>query len=229
MSAATGTGNNGSTTPDLTGDGKTINLEAIRLQVSSIVARVQSRVSLETLRPLPEFLGVNATTFRIAPGALNMPAKNMDSASMKTIQSRVELNSAYFLSNYALIVAMTALIVTLMHPGMILSLGLVYGLWMGHAFMLRRKVEAFGTNVNNMLSVQQRSYALILISFLVILWTCLVPALTVLILSGIMILAHAALRDPKHVQSSSSFAETSGGPTVGSEKDGLLQQSQDMV
>jgi len=38
-----------------------IDIETIRLHTSSLVARLYSRVSLDTLRPLPMFLGVNPT------------------------------------------------------------------------------------------------------------------------------------------------------------------------
>ena len=38
-----------------------IDFESIRLHVSSWAARVQSRISLDTLRPLPLFLGINPT------------------------------------------------------------------------------------------------------------------------------------------------------------------------
>lgn len=127
----------------------------------------------------------------------------MNKESPEKIKNRIQLNLAYFLSNYVLIACMTAIVVALMHPGMILFVSIVYGLWMLHAYMIRNEVVVAGVALHALLSVQQRFYGLFVITTLVILLKCLTPALIFSSISIVLILAHAALRDPKHIEISS--------------------------
>jgi hypothetical protein len=92
-----------------------------------------SRVSVETLRPLPMFVGVvtpaqqqqqqHSTSKQLcfAGGAYTAPIRKFDKASLEKVKSRVSLNFAFFLSNYALVATMVGLVVALMHPGMVRS------------------------------------------------------------------------------------------------------------
>lgn len=182
-----------------------IDLESIRLHMSSLAARLQSRVSLDTLRPLPMFLGVNPDMgFCLSAGAFTPPVKKVDKATPEKISSRLQLNFKFFLTNYALVAAMVAVVVALMHPGMLFFVAVVYGLWYLHSFMIKHELLVFGIRLHTLLSIQQRFYLLFVITTLVILWKCLLPTLTFLLISGIIILAHAFLRDPKHLDMMSS-------------------------
>jgi PRA1 family protein len=176
-----------------------INIETMRLQLSSLAARIQSRVSVDTIRSLPVFLGLSATGC-LSPVAFTPPVRKMDKSSFEKVKSRVKLNFAYFLSNYVLLAAITAIVVALMHPGMVFFLGLVYALWTIHGFLIRKELVLFGMQVHAILTVQQRFYALFVITTLVVVMKCLKPTIIFLSISGLMIVSHALLRDPKDVE-----------------------------
>lgn len=187
-----------------------IDFESIRLHVSSWVARVQSRISLETLRPLPVFLGINPTNSCFSAEAFTPPVKKIDKSSFEKIKSRMKLNFAFFVSNYALVAAMVAVVVALLHPGMILSVGLIWGLWTFHHFLIRHEFIVFGFPVHSLLTIQQRFYALFVLTAVVVILKCLKPTLLFLTVSGLIIITHSFLRDPKHIESSADWLEGGG-------------------
>ena len=205
------------------------SIESVRLHISSAVARYQSRISFDTLRPLPVFLGVNPVGFCLSPGAFTPPVKKVDKASPEKIRSRIQLNIAYFLSNYALMAAMTAVVVSLMHPSMLLFLGIVYGLWSLHSYMIRHEAVVFGIPLHTLLTVQQRFYGLFVITALVVILKCLVPALIFVAISSVLILGHAALRDPKHIETSSLRAADSDDEFVDEEEGALLESAEEVL
>jgi len=215
-SISSGSGNNhgGGQPPQ---PGVAINIETVRLQLSSWAARVQSRVSVETLRPLPVFLGLSATGLCLSATAFTPPVTRVSKVSHQKIKSRVQLNFAYFLTNYVLLAAMTGLVVALMHPGMVFFLVLVYGLWSLHSFLIRNKLELFGVPVHALLTIQQRFYVLLTITSIVVVWKCLAPTLMFLAISGVLILSHAFLRDPKDVEAATSSGRS--GSLHGDESD----------
>lgn len=161
-------------------------------------------MTIDTVRPLPMFLGITGPSLCFSPEAFTIPVKKVDKSTPEKFKSRLKLNFAFFLSNYALVATGTALIVFLMHPGMLLSMAVVWGLWMLHHFLISNEVMVFGRNVGTLLSISHRSNALVVLTVIVIVWKCLVPALTVLGISGLIILTHALLRDPKHIEISST-------------------------
>lgn len=182
-----------------------INIETMRLQLSSFAARIQSRVSVETLRPLPMFLGLNPVAgFCLSATAFTPPVTKLTKTTPEKIRGRVKLNFQFFLTNYVLLAAMVALVVSLMHPGMVFFLAIVYGLWSLHSFLIRNKLELFGIQVHALLTIQQRFYLLATITSIVVIWKCLAPTLIFLTISGLLILAHAFLRDPKDVEAASN-------------------------
>lgn len=71
-----------------------IDLESIRLHASSFAARIQSRISLDTLRPLPVFLGINPTNSCFSAEAFTPPIKKIDKSTFEKIKSRMKLNFA---------------------------------------------------------------------------------------------------------------------------------------
>jgi len=182
-------------------DKTVINLETIRLQASAFVSKYSARVTLDTLRPLPVFLGMNEALC-LSPGAFTAPARKLKSAPEK-IQNRIQLNAAFFLTNYVLVASMTALIVALMHPGMILFVTGLYGLWTFHTYMIRNEVVVFGIALHSLLTISQRFYVLLALTTVVVLFKCLGPAIIFVSIASLLILTHAFLRDPHHVDTSS--------------------------
>lgn len=152
------------------------------------------------------FLGVNpGAGFCLSAEAFTPPVKKIDKASPEKIKSRVSLNFAFFLSNYALLASMVALVVALMHPGMLFFLGVVYGLWTFHRFLIRNELDVFGIHIHSLLSIQQRFYVLFTITTIVVVFKCLKPTLIWVSISAILILSHAFLRDPKHIETTSEL------------------------
>ena len=185
-----------------------VDIESMRMQLSSLVTKFQSRISIDTVRPLHVFLGLNHNAgYCLSPTAFTPPVKLstnklVDKSTPEKIKSRVQLNFAYFISNYALLAIMTAVVIALMHPGMVLFVGIVYLLWMGHEFLIRHPLIVFGVEVHSLLSIKQRFYFLFTMTTLVVIWKCLVPTLFFISISSFLIITHSLLRDPKDVEAS---------------------------
>lgn len=173
------------------------------------ISYVNSRVTIETVRPLHQFLGVSGPSFCLSPEAFNPPIKRIDKSTPEKFKSRLSLNLAYFLSNYALVVAGVTCVVCLLHPGMLIALGFLWALWGAHHFLISNEVVVAGTNVGTLVSINHRATILSIATVVVIVWKCLFPAITVVVVSGLIILGHATLRDPKHIDVSSG--NTRGG------------------
>lgn len=180
------------------------DLPTLKAYASGMTSYVTSRVTMDTVRPLNMFLGISGPTFCMSPEAFNPPIRKVDKSSPEKFQSRLKLNFAFFLSNYAVVTAGVAFVVALMHPGMLFALALLWGLWGLHWYLISNEIILFGRNIGTLVSISHRSTALAVITVLVIVWKCLVPAITVVIISGLMIFAHALFRDPKQIDTSSS-------------------------
>jgi PRA1 family protein len=182
-----------------------VDVEALRLQLSSLVAKSKANVSLATLRPLPIFLGLREADgdegvgLALSHDAFSPPLAGGRSGTVAMIKSRIRDNWSFFLSNYCLVAAMVALVVALMHLGMLLVLGILYGMWSFHGYLIKHEVVVFGIGVHTLLSVQQRFYVLFAISTVVILWEWFAPVVLFVMLSGVIILTHASLRDTTHL------------------------------
>ena len=181
-----------------------IDIESLRIQVSIVVAHVKSKVSLETLKPLSEFLGLTSTAaagVQLSHRAYNPPLAG--SSTMILMQSRIKDNGDYFTSNYVLVAAMVALVVALMHPTMLIFVGFVTMLWWCHGYLIKHELIVVGIPVHALLTVQQRFYFLLAISFVVVVWWCLLPATVFVAISSLIIFTHAALRDTMHLHEAS--------------------------
>ena len=200
-----------------TGPAIHVDIETMRIQLSSLVARLQSRISMDTIRPLPIFLGLNPG-FCFSASAFTPPMRKVDKSTYEKIKSRVQLNFAYFISNYALIAIMTAVVVALMHPGMVLFVGLVFLLWRAHEFLIRNPLIVFGVEVHSLLTIKQRFYFLFTISTFVVIWKCLMPTLIFISIATFLVISHAILRDPKDVE---AFAAGDRYSNVESDDDDL--------
>ena len=174
---------------------------------------------MDTVRPLNMFLGITGPSFCFSPLAFNTPVKKLDKSTYEKFQSRLKLNFAFFLSNYALVTAGVALVTALMHPGMVISVGLIWGLWALHNFLISNELILFGRNVGTLISISQRSNILMVLTAIVIIWKCLTPTILVLVISGGIIIVHALLRDPSHV--------TSGDFTSGNGSNSRMSLSDD--
>ncbi|KAL3925073.1 MAG: hypothetical protein SGILL_000646 [Bacillariaceae sp.] len=187
------------------------DLPTLQAYASGMTSYVTSRVTMDTVRPLNMFLGISGPTFCMSPEAFNPPIRKVDKSSPEKFKSRLKLNFAFFLSNYAVVTAGVAFVVALMHPGMLFSLALLWGLWGLHSYLVSNEIIVLGRNIGTLVSIPHRQTALIVITAVVIVWKCLLPALSVVILSGLMIFAHALFRDPKHIDTSSNASKFGKG------------------
>jgi hypothetical protein len=182
-----------------------IDFETMRHYVATLASEIQGRVSLDTLRPLTAFLGIDpsSSSCLIAAGAFTPPVQKLDKMTLEKVTSRMKLNGAFFLSNYVLLAVMVALVVALMHPSMIFFVAVCWSLWLLHHFLISNQLVVFGINVHSLLSIQQRFYILFTVTTVVVVMKCLVPTIYFCSISALMIFSHAFLRDPKHTENSS--------------------------
>jgi hypothetical protein len=155
---------------------------------------------MDTLRPLAMFLGLTGPALCISADAFSPPVRKMDKSLIEKVRSRITLNFAFFLTNYALVVLGVAIVVALSHPGMLLFLGVVYGLWWIHSYMIHNEVLVGGMNLGTILSISQRTTVLSVVTAVVIVWKCLVPVVSFVAISGLLVLSHACMRDPNHIE-----------------------------
>jgi hypothetical protein len=213
---------------------QSFDMESLRLHLLSTMAQLKSKVSMRTLRPLPVFLGIQATdeedVYELSRDAYVTPSlpQNINSVDAFTkVKHRVRENLHFFATNYCMIAAMTALVVTLMHPMMILVVSLVYGLWVAHEYLIRHELVLFNTiPIQSVLSVQKRFYLFLIISSVAIVLVSLGPVLVFCTIAAVLILAHAALRDTRHLREASersSFGKTTMAEETKSETDSLLR------
>jgi hypothetical protein len=212
------------------------DVESLRLHLLSAIAQLRSKVSMRTLRPLPVFLGLQATeddVFELSQDAF-VPPQNLNTAdAFSKVKTRVRENLNFFATNYCMIAAMTALVVTLMHPMMLIVVSLVYGLWLAHDYLIRHELVLFTSiPIQSILSVQKRFYLFLAISTVAIFLACFGPFLIFLMISAFIILTHAALRDTRHLREASErtakareISERSLGKQMDGETDALLTAS----
>jgi len=177
------------------------DLSTIQAYVTGMAGYIGSRVTMDTVRPLNMFLGITGPSFCFSQAAFNAPVKKIDKSTYEKFRSRLRLNFAFFLSNYALVTAGVAIVTAFMNPGMVISVGLIWGLWALHKFLVSNELIVFGRNIGTLVSITHRSVALTILTGFVIAWKCLKPTITVISISGIIIMTHALLRDPSHVTS----------------------------
>lgn len=182
-----------------------IDFETMRHYFATLASEIQGRVSLDTLRPLTAFLGIDpsSSSCLISAGAFTPPVQKLDKMTLEKVTSRMKLNGAFFLSNYVLLAVMVALVVALMHPSMIFFVAVCWSLWSLHHFLISNQLVIFGINAHSLLSIQQRFYILFTVTTVVVFMKCLVPTIYFCSISALMILSHAFLRDPKHTENSS--------------------------
>ncbi len=126
----------------------------------------------------------------------------MDKYTAEKVQNRVDLNLAYFISNYALIAAGTYCVVILLHPKMIIYSAAVYFLWKVHkvAAETSTPLVVMGKDIGSYISVDVRTKILYALTTWVVTFYCLKPFLLASGLALLMIAAHAIMRDPKQIE-----------------------------
>jgi len=159
------------------------------------------RINIDTLRPLPIFLGITGPSFCFSPEAFNPPSKHWDKSTTEKIRLRLRLNLAYFLTNYVFILLGTTLVVTLTHPIMIMYLGILWLLWQIHKMISQHNIPLvlMGYDIGEYFGTESRRWILYGFTACVVIFHCLVPFLTVVVVSSFLILSHAVLRDPKQI------------------------------
>lgn len=152
--------------------------------------------------------------------------KKLDKSSPEKVKSRLRLNFSFFLSNYALVTAGVALVIALTHPGMLLSLGFLWGLWTFHHFLISNEVIVFGKNIGTLISLNQRSVLLSLVTVVLVVWKCLIPTITAIAVSSVLVLAHAILRDPNHIDTSRKANKDGDDDGQSSDSEVLVERPQ---
>jgi hypothetical protein len=153
-----------------------------------------SKLTMDTLRPLPLFLGLAGPSLCIAADAFSSPT-----ASAEKIRSRMSRNLAFFSTNYAFLTVGTVLIVALMHPIMLLYVGITWGLWYLHITVIREDIRLviMDKDLNDILNPKRRSLLLTALTLWVAIWKCLRPLLLGTLISAILTVFHSLMRDPK--------------------------------
>lgn len=174
--------------------------------VTTMLSRWKERISVETLRPLPTFLGMSGPSLCFSPNAFSPPTTHFDKNTREKVSLRIRLNFAYFLSNYALIGTSVIVIVTLMHPIMIAWVLTIWLMWKIHAVMVESHMPlvVFGYDVGHVITVEIRAFILYLLSLVVTIVYCLVPLLCCFGISAIIILTHSIMRDIQHIEGDGS-------------------------
>lgn len=208
-------------------DNQAINnvFKFLRMHGTMITSELQRRISIENIRPLPIFLGitsnhcmsVDAFTSPLSSGRSSSNNNNTDNnnvakskAAMDLIKTRLSTNLSYYMSNYALIVMIVSFIIALLNPAMLLSLGVLWGLWTFHTFLLHNDLIIFGYNLASILTISQRHSILSALTFLVIVFRCMSFAKSVIAISSLIIFSHMLLRDSKHIEKNTSSTTGSG-------------------
>lgn len=175
------------------------------------VGKVSESVTLDTIRPLPMFLGFSGPSFCLSAQAFNPPSTKFDKTAPEKVFGRLSLNFAFFVSNYAFIAINVSVVVSLMHLDMVMYLGLICAFWWFHNFTIRNQIPLtlLGKDLNDYVSVSTRSSLLSVATLIVIFLHCLSPVLEMVCISAFIIFSHALLRDPKHIESSSMFQRDS--------------------
>lgn len=163
-------------------------------------SRWRERITMDTLRPLPVFLGISSSLC-ISSEAFSPPSKHLDKDATEKYLQRINANFSYFLTNYVFIAASTTIVVALMHPIMIMYIGIIWLLWSTHYVIIENNIEViFWINW----SVELRSIILKMLTAVVIVYSCLVPVFIMLGVTGVIVTVHAVMRDPKNAQSFST-------------------------
>ena len=90
------------------------------------------------------------------------------------------------------------MVVALMHPGMLLYVGITWALWWLHVIVIREDVRlvVMEKDLNDIFTPKRRSWILTAWTLWVAVAKCLRPSIKGLAISGALILFHSLMRDP---------------------------------
>mmetsp|Transcript_28845 Transcript_28845/g.41323 ORF Transcript_28845/g.41323 Transcript_28845/m.41323 type:complete len:230 (-) Transcript_28845:350-1039(-) len=195
--------------------------------------KIKDRISIDTIRPLALFLGVSGpTAFCFSPVAFTPPTRHLDKTSFEKVSSRLSLNFKFFSSNYAVLAIGVTVVISLLHPGMLLSVAIVWGFWSLHHFMETNSsipLNFMGKDLRQVITKQKRTTILTIFTVIVVIFKCLIPMLTVMFLSTILILFHALMRDPRDVENSNAFRGIDNDGSEDDEKELSNNEQNDSV
>lgn len=91
------------------------------------------------------------------------------------------------------------LVVALMHPIMLLYVGITWCLWYLHITVIREDIRLvfMEKDFNDIFNPKRRSYILTALTLWVAIWKCLRPLLMGTAISAVLTVFHAMMRDPK--------------------------------
>jgi hypothetical protein len=156
---------------------------------------------MDTLRPLPLFMGVTGPSFCIAADAFSPPislTRQSNKPSLEKVMSRLSRNLNYFATNYAFVAVCTIFVVALMHPGMLLYVGITWASWWLHLIIIREEVRLviMDKDLNDVFTPKRRSWILTAWTVWVAAAKCFKPSIKGMAISGAVVLFHALMRDP---------------------------------
>mmetsp|Transcript_29230 Transcript_29230/g.66616 ORF Transcript_29230/g.66616 Transcript_29230/m.66616 type:complete len:272 (+) Transcript_29230:283-1098(+) len=161
---------------------------------------VTTKLTLDTLRPLPLFIGVSGPAFCFAPDAFTPPIslRQIDKSSIAKFKSRVSRNLSFFATNYAFLSIATFLVVALMHVRMLVFVAATYAMWWLHFTIIKQdvKLAVMGRDLNDLLTPRGRANLLTLWTLWVAIARCLKPSMKGMAIACFLILFHALMRDP---------------------------------
>lgn len=155
---------------------------------------------MDTLRPLPMFLGVTGPSLCISADAFSPPfsLRSHNNGKSSNIISRLSWNLNYFATNYAFVAVCTFLVVALMHPGMLLYATITYTLWWLHIIVIREdlRLVIMDKDLNQVFNPKRRAWILSVFTLWVAIAKCVRPSIKGMAISLALILFHALMRDP---------------------------------
>jgi hypothetical protein len=160
-----------------------------------------SKLSIDTLRPLPIFMGVTGPSTCFAADAFSSPISlncQSNKSSLDRVMSRLNRNLNYFATNYAFAAVCTIFIVALMHPGMLLYVGITWAIWWLHLVIIREdiKLVIMEKDLNEVFTPKRRSWILKAWTVWVAVAKCFQPSIKGVAISGALVFVHALMRDP---------------------------------
>lgn len=135
----------------------------------------------------------------IAADAFSPPISlQVDKSSLEKFISRLKRNLNFFATNYAFLALSTFIVVALMHPGMLLYVGITWALWWLHMIVIRQdlRLVIMEKDLNDIFTPKRRSWILTAWTVWVGVAKCLRPSMKGMAISGALILFHAIARDP---------------------------------
>jgi hypothetical protein len=86
---------------------------------------------------------------------------------------------------------------------MIMFITTMYILWKTHAIMVESNIPIviMGKDLTHVITNEFRTHVMNILTLVVVIVYCLKPFLTAVGLSGLIILSHAVMRDPKQIES----------------------------